>query len=104
MNSSTPYGPTADETFYQDASSTPAALTSANLVDAYDRKAIWAEITAMDYAIIYAFGTNPTTGSFGHILGADQTMILSSPGDVAKFKFAAKVAGACARVVITPKF
>lgn len=104
MIPSLPYGPTADETFYQDASSTAAELTAAKLTSAAGKKAIWAEITAMDYAIIYAFGTSPVTGSFGHVLGADQTMIVSSPGDIDSFQFAAKVAGACARVVITPKF
>ena len=104
MQSSLIYGPTAVETFSMTASSTAQSLTAANLLNTASEKAIWAEITAIDYAILYAFGTDPVSSSFGHILGADQTMTLSSPGDIRSFKFASKIAGSNATVVITPKF
>ena len=98
------FGPTGVETITMTASSTAAGITSSALTNVAGKPAIWAEVTAMDYPILYAFGTDPVTATFGHILGEDQTMILSCPGDIKNFKFCSKVLTSNATVIITPKF
>lgn len=60
----------------------------ANIVTNDSRNAVRVVITCEDNPIRYGFGgVIPTAGNLGHVLAANESLVIGHPGSIASFRF-----------------
>jgi len=97
--SGVPYGPT------KVASTNANQALPAAVVTNSSRNAIRVSITCEDNTIRYAFGgVIPTQGALGHLLAANESLVIGHPAGIASFRFISDVANTHGNLQITGEY
>lgn len=77
----------------------------ANIVTNNSRNAVRVVITCEDNAIRYAFGgVIPTAANLGHVLAANESLVIGHPASIASFRYLSSVANSHANLQITGEY